>query len=101
MASEKKDFTKKELKMLKAKLIAMAKVRKFKQKFREEEDFPGFTRGEIAKIKLREKKEKQKKELLEKRKNKKPSKRLRPGGGGGIPNSLIKGGLNNYKNRIK
>ena len=127
-------------KTLKARLLALARKRKFKKEFRDEDagvGLPPLTKGEIAEMKLEEKREKKRDKIAkekklkqpsrllnpykrggglpdsvfeefkkqmekkEKRKKKQPSKRLRPGGGAGIPNRLLKGGLNNFRNRIK
>jgi len=116
-------------KKLKARLLALARKRKFKKKFREEEDFPGFTRGEVAESKVKEKQKKrfstkqtgnmtptQKRTLQKVYKadmkdiirtggfdddDAPKKKRKGRGGGAGIPNRLLKGGLNNFRNRIK
>lgn len=98
-------MSKKKQKALKAKLLALVRKRKFKKEFRDEDagvGLPPLTKGEIAEMKLEEKKERKRDKIAKEKKLKQPSRLLNPyKQGGGLPNSLIKGGFNNYRNRIK
>ena len=121
-------------KTLKARLLALARKRKFKKEFRDEDagvGLPPLTKGEIAEMKLEEKRERKRDKIAKEKKLKQPSRLLNPykrggglpdsvfeefkkqmekkakkkkggrSGGAGIPNRLLKGGLNNFRNRIK